>query len=138
MDPRPRLQKATRFFARPEAFTLECPHCGQIYRIGRHQKQPCWDPTMARFTCSNALGCGKRYIIGIVAWPIRPGLSKTGGIPRDQVPYPRQLAQLRAEGGGWWLTEEDQQRTHPIHETNLTPEPDRPDRDDDDDELEEP
>jgi hypothetical protein len=134
---RPRVQAATRFFARPESFTLECPRCGQIYQIRYGQRQACWDPTISTFKCTNKTGCDKVYIIGLVAWPVSPR-AWIKSIPRDQVPHPRQLAQLRKEGGGWWMPDRERQRYEPITESNLTLEPDRPERDDNAEETDPP
>jgi hypothetical protein len=73
-------------------------------------------------------------VLGIVAWPIAtmPGVAQQP--PEDQVPHPRQLAGLRKEGWGWWLSDSEAiTRARPI-QTNLTTEEDRLVRDDDYDE----
>lgn len=132
-DTRSRLVRALRFFARPEAFTLECPHCGTVYRIGP-RRLTYWNPTTARFTCNGSgTSCGRSYIIGILAWPVYRGHTPLS-TPKDQVPGPRELLQLRKEGGGWWMADEDRQRYARPEETNLTLEDERPDRDPEDDE----
>lgn len=130
-DNRPRLEKATRFFARPESFTLECPACGLVYQIRMGVKQQCWDHTTSLFSCTAKGGCNKVYVIGLVAWPVSPR-AWIKGQPRDQVPHVRQLAQLRKEGGGWWLPDEERQRYETVHESNLTTEQDRPKTEDED------
>lgn len=126
------LARATRFFARPLSFDLECPRCGDVYQIrlgqlrGRGRKEgshhPNWDPLTSRFQCTNK-GCGRVYVIGLVAWSIT-GAGSASQPPEDAVPGPRQLAQMRREGGGWWM--EEGQRFRRPHTTNLTTEEDRP------------
>ena len=128
-DTRQRLQRATRFFARPIAFDLECPHCGKVYLVRMREPGPHWDPKTARFKCTEKT-CGRAYVIGIVAWPVKPG-RVANATPEDQVPGPRQLAQMRREGGGWWLADEAAQRYARPSETNLTLEEDRPEEEDD-------
>jgi hypothetical protein len=130
--PRDRLHRASRFFARPESFTLECPHCGIIYRVRSRIKTASWNPATSRFRCEGAQGCGRTYLIGLVAWPIIQAPFVASQTPEDQVPHPRQLAQMRKEGGGWWLSEEDGIRFRRPSESNLTIEEDRPDDTDDD------
>ena len=140
-DPRPRLAKATRFFARLQSFDMECPACGKVFIIRKETNLPRqrrgiapWDPTTARFRCA---GCERPYILGIVAWPIAKVPHVGTATPRDQVPHPRQLAELRREGAGWWMADSDAQRRPRPDETNLSAELDRPqaqeDREDTDD-----
>ena len=136
-DARQRLQRAQRFFARPLSFDMECPHCGDVYSIRMagarksHTKDPNWDTLTARFTCTNT-ACARSYVLGIVAWPIIASPRVASSPPMDQVPSPRQLAQMRKEGGGWWMPEEEGQRYQRPHETNLTTELDRPEDPDED------
>lgn len=130
-DNRPRIEKSTRFFARPESFTLECPRCGQVYRIQVGKKAACWDPTTSLFRCTGKQGCNKVYLIGLLAWPVSPR-AWIKGVPRDQVPHPRQLAQMRSEGGGWWLPDDAIQRYARVDESNITLEPTRSGEEDDD------
>jgi len=132
-DNSPRLHAATRFFARPESFTLECPRCGQCYCVRMNEKVAYWDPTTSLFKCTGHQGCGKVYVLGLVAWPVSPR-AWIRSIPRDQVPNVRQLAQLRKEGGGWWLPDAARQRFEIVHESNLTTEPERHQEEDDDEE----
>lgn len=137
-DNRQRVAKATRFFARLHAFDLECPHCGDVYqirvgeaRVKSQKASPNWDPWTGRFTCTNNR-CGKRYVLGILAWPIVAAPRVASSTPADQVPSPRQLAGLRKEGGGFWMPDAEGQRYPRPYETNLTTEPERPDNDEDD------
>ena len=136
-DTRQRIAKAQRFFARLESFSLECPACGDVYTIrqgvtrkGTTGRSEVWDSTTGRFTCTNK-DCGRHYVLGILAWPIIAAPRVATATPEDQVPGPRQLAQLRKEGGGWWLPDEDGQRYPRPKETNLTTEENRPDDEDD-------
>ena len=135
-DTRQRLQRATRFFARLESFDLECPHCGKVYQVrvrGLHRpsQRQHWDPSTARFRCTAKGGCQRRYVLGMVAWPIGTGPGAATATPEDQVPWPRQLAQIRREGGGWWLADEAAITNRRPHETNLTTEEERPEPEDD-------
>lgn len=129
-DARLRLQRAQRFFARVLAFDLECPHCGTVYQIRPRRKNVNFDPWTGRFTCTNA-ECTRTYVIGVLAWPIGKGGGAATMTPEDQVPTPRQIGQLRKEGGGWWMPEEDAQRFKRPQETNLTTETDRPEEEED-------
>lgn len=130
-DTSQKLQRATRFFAYLESFTLECPHCGIVYQIRKGLSKGIWDPRLSRFRCSGKGGCGFRYILGLLAWPIAGGGNVARQPPDDQVPGPRQLAQLRKEGGGWWLADSAAQRFRRPLETNLTGEEQRPPLDSD-------
>ena len=131
-DTRQRLTRAIRFFARPESFTLECPRCGKVYQIRMGRDQAYWDQSTSRFTCNAKGGCEKTYLLGLVAWPVSPR-AYPATTPRDQVPNERQLAQLRSEGGGWWMPDSEKQRYSKVEESNLTLEEERPDDNSDDD-----
>lgn len=136
-DTHQRLRYATRFFARLESFDMECPHCGKVYSVrirGSRRKGNHWDPWTARFHCVGKGGCGRRYVLGIVAWPLGTGPGAASATPEDQVPWPRQLAQMRREGGGWWLADEAAITAKRPHTTNLTTEEERPEPEDDDEE----
>ncbi len=130
-----RLGRSTRFFARLQSFDLECPHCGTVYQVRiRGQmggsRRRCWNPWLGRFQCTAKGGCQRRYVLGIVAWPIGTGPGAAKATPDDQIPWPRELAQIRREGGGWWLPDEEAITTRRPHETNLTTEEERPSRED--------
>lgn len=139
LDTRTRIAKSQRFFARLVSFDLECPHCGDVYtvRIGasrkRGKRDPNWDPWTARFLCTNK-ECHRSYVLGILAWPIISAPHVASTPPADQVPNPRQLAQLRKDGGGWWLEEGEGQRYPRPLETNLTTEEERKEQEEDEDE----
>lgn len=93
---------ARRFFARVQAFDLECPACGRVEQVrpstgGKPGKAQTYDPGRARWRCR---GCQRVYVIGLIAWTA----GKAAPIPpADQVPGPRELAQMREEGWGWWI-----------------------------------
>ena len=145
LDTRQRIQKSQRFFARLASFDLECPACGDVYQIrlgsarkhstskrDRERQHPNWDPWTARFTCTNK-ECHRTYVLGLLAWPIIRANRVASSPPADQVPNIRQLAQMRKEGGGWWLPEEEGQKWQRPLETNLTTETERKDHEDPDD-----
>ncbi len=123
--PHPELTNAQRFFARVRSFDMECPHCGLVYRVRKDTNPTIWNPRTALFTCLDRRmgGCKRTYVIGMLAWPKGRG-SGSGAPPADQVPGPRQLAQLRQEAGGWWMTDEYKHKGRP-DPTNLTGELDR-------------
>lgn len=121
-----------RFFARLLAAALECPRCGfvdtfhwrklsrpGINRLSRRpEDQPGgWDPLTGVWRCKQ---CGMAVILGILAWPIAPGGGGRVTRPRDQVPSERELAQIRARGGGWWLPDSRAVVRSRAEETNVT------------------
>lgn len=130
-DTRQRIQRSTRFFAYLESFSLECPHCGLVYQVRKGRDSPEWQPRTGRFTCNGRGGCNKVYILGILAWPVVAAPHVASQPPEDQVPHPRQLAQLRREGGGWWLADVEAHSYPRPAETNLTTEENRPPLDED-------
>lgn len=121
--PHPEITLAQRFFARVRSLDLECPHCGLVYLIRADTNPNTWNPRTALLTCNGRGGCGRVYVIGVLAWPKGTGAGH-GTPPADQVPGPRQLAQLSPEGGGWWMTDEYKHKGRP-DPTNLTGEVDR-------------
>jgi hypothetical protein len=84
-----------------------------------------YDRRTARWQCRE---CDRVYIVGMLAWPAPRGAGSKG-TPDDQIPGPRQLAQMRAEGSGWWLPEELRGKGRQDI-SNLTGEEDRPEPDD--------
>lgn len=122
----PEIAGAQRFFARARSFDIECPHCGLVYQIRADTNPTIWNPRTAIFRCMHVRqgGCKRQYVIGILAWPKGTGMG-AGTPPADQVPGPRQLAQLRPEKDAWWMTDEYKHIGRP-EPTNLTGELDRP------------
>lgn len=114
---------------------MECPRCGHVLRFSSQtrsyrvlnpvRKRPprerkaarlCkWNPHTSRLRCGE---CDLILIIGLVAWPVQPGGAVT--LPRDQVPNERQLGQLRAEAGGWWMPERLRTKPYRASHTNIT------------------
>lgn len=127
----PREYGAIRFFAQVGSFVCECPYCGtvaSVLRQNQHAKtaKAAYNPKTARFRC---LDCKRQYVVGLLLWPEpRGGGSK--GIPDDQVPGPRQLAQLRADGAGYWLPDSLRETAGRMDTSNLTGEADRPEPED--------
>lgn len=114
--------EGTRFFARPHALTMECPKCGVLLYLSDHARRgkptPGWDPRTSRLRCT---GCAKVYVIGILAWPVQKGTGRIQlTIPRDQVPDERQLAELRAMGGGIWAPQDQAKPRKRADDTNVT------------------
>ncbi len=120
---------AQRFFARLRTFDIECPHCGLVYRIRQDSPDLYWNPRTARFYCNISGGCGLQFTLGILAWPVGTGKGSNTP-PADQVPGPRQLPQMRAEAGSWWMPDEYKHKGRP-DPTNLTGQPVRPEPEDD-------
>jgi hypothetical protein len=121
--PHPEYLRAQRLFARALAFDLECPYCGLVYRIRATTNPRTYNPRTAIFYCNGKAGCRRSYVIGLLVWPKGRGAG-AGTPPTDQVPGPRQLAQLRQEAGAWWMTDEYKHKGRP-DPTNLTGEDDR-------------
>lgn len=96
------------FFGRPRAFTIECPFCGRLLFIGKGERDGrCFNRVTSVVRCpenrerdtgrhraGQQVGCGRRFLVGLVAYPIRPG-GRTQ-TPPDQIPTAEQAAQLRA------------------------------------------
>lgn len=115
----PEPPKADSFFARVEAARLECPRCGYLDRfstkgpvkgkvgdpdrtkrkLGKGRSPAGWNPLTSRWQCPS---CRLTFVLGLLAWPVERGPA-AATLPRDQVPSVRQLAQLRAQGGGLWM-----------------------------------
>lgn len=125
--PHPELLHAQRFFARNRTLDLECPHCGRVYLLRYDTPPRTWNPRTGIFSCEARDGCQRKYVIGVLAWPKGNHGAGTGSPPADQVPGPRQLAQLDPKGGAWWMDYRHVGRPDP---TNLTGEPDRPPEED--------
>lgn len=99
------LKNPVRFFARLAVFTVECPFCGRLLFIGRGERDmAAYDPMTSRVCCpadqpdhAGRRGCGRRFLVGIVAWPIKPRDRAKPQPPPDQIPTPEQRAEIRAE-----------------------------------------
>lgn len=119
----PQPPTGDRFFARITGARLECPRCGYLDhfqtrgpakgRVGdprkpmKGRRSPSgWNPLTGRWQCPS---CRLTCVLGLLAWPVRPGGRAVASLPRDQVPSYRQLAQLRAQGGGLWMRDALQQ-----------------------------
>lgn len=101
------MPTTTRFFARVTGAHLECPHCGTVHSFGNGRSKRgnpgTWDPRLCRFTCHH---CQRSVVIGLCAWSLRTGKIQRAR-PADQIPDPRQAAELRRLVGGFWLSEDD-------------------------------
>lgn len=116
----PHPPESQRFYADPYRRLLECPACGKLLRLERSPKgtkQPTFDPRTSRLRCTE---CGKVFVIGLVAWPVRQGSGQTATKPRDQVPNERQLGELRAGGLGCWLGSDQPKPARRPDNTNIT------------------
>ncbi len=121
--PHPAVIGAQRFFARNRTMDLECPSCGKLYQLRTESKLSVWNPRTGIFCCNGFGGCERKYVLGVLAWPKGLG-SGSGAPPADQVPGPRQLAELDPNGAGWWLPDEYKHKGRP-DPTNLTGETER-------------
>jgi hypothetical protein len=113
----PRLpDSVTRFWSKPLSFWTECPRCGTVLYAqttkrgfgpaGKLTKADIWDPRTSRLHCQE---CKLTCVVGLILWPVAPGLGHSRTAPQDQVPGERENAQLRAmggEGAGWWMPRE--------------------------------
>ena len=97
-----------RFFARPIAFDCECPYCGRLLIVGTGRRDDeHYNHVTSEVTCPDNThrrhkrGCGRKFLMGMVAWGMTSGSRKTGR-PYDQRPNPRQLAELRQAARGLW------------------------------------
>lgn len=125
LPPHPR-EYAQRFFAKVHAFTAECPSCGHVVSVRQRNQHgstsiAIYEERSARWQCKE---CGRIYVVGMLAWPCPRG-SGAAAPPDDQVPGPRELAQLRDDGGGFWLPEAYKTKGRQAW-SNLTGETERP------------
>lgn len=111
--------EAQRFFARVLGAVFECPKCGYLYKFGPGQADRThnarYDPRTSRFQCDK---CGLTLMFGLLAWPVEKGDPRPPTLPRDQVPTPRQVAELRQAEHGWWMVKP--KRRHRAEDTNQT------------------
>lgn len=81
---------------------MECPKCGRLLLWGvgaGHPDQRWWSPVTSQLTCSRCLTV---YTLGLIAWPSGKGKGAGRGLPIDQQPTIRQLAEIRQRTGGFW------------------------------------
>lgn len=108
------FEPTERFFGRLQAFEMECPRCGKILVVGRGKPHdhlynrvtsemqcPKMNPRDETTAVTRHPGCGMKFLIGIVAWPIRVGYQHKAR-PPDHVPDDRQLHTIRAYARGLW------------------------------------
>lgn len=117
MADHPELGESIRFFARLSAFDCECPYCGRLLMVGRGKPDnKRYNRVTSIVTCADRAGdethevvrgCGRKFLLGIIAWPLKSGPTpeRPGPLdprPPDQVPSPRQLAEIRQYARGIW------------------------------------
>lgn len=95
-----------RYFARPIAFDCECPKCGRLLLVGQNRRDNAsYNRVTGILDCQpsarSGVGCGHRFVIGLVAWNLPPGPRIPERAP-DQRPSPRQLAEIRQAARGVW------------------------------------
>lgn len=98
----PDTWKGPRWFARPTAFDCECPHCGRLFTVGyRKADNALWDEASSTLYCQRKehIGCGRRFLIGLIVWPMRRG-KQLKGRPVDQRPTTEQALALRKKAQG--------------------------------------
>lgn len=124
--PRPLTVPATRFFARVDRFTCECPACGFVIAVGLQEapglarraqtrrltgrkgvrvtpkkaRQQVWNPLTSRVSCSK---CGRTWAVGLVLYPVAERVISRQ--PLDTKPTWRQLLDIRQRAQGF-LAEE--------------------------------
>jgi hypothetical protein len=81
------LPGARHFYAKIRKFSLACPNCGRVTNGGPGEG---WHPTVSHWTCP---GCGRRYHLGIVAWPSARGKMRQF-LPTDTLPTRDQAVEL--------------------------------------------
>ena len=100
------VTEGPRFFARPIAFDCECPNCGRLFVVGHGRRDnDDFNRITSELHCrmnarKGVPGCGRKFLIGLVAWSMRQSQKK--GRPLDQRPTPDQLAELRQASRGKW------------------------------------
>jgi hypothetical protein len=99
------LKDADRFFARLREFDLECPDCGEVYRVRSGDPNEGFHSGTGLFGCSS---CGLELQLGLVAWC--PSFDALRAIDKDP-DNPGIVARIRARGGGWFFRGEHQRCT---------------------------
>jgi uncharacterized C2H2 Zn-finger protein len=115
----PTVPPSSRFFARIDRFTCECPSCGlvivaqldatrhrsrddetnRVRRRPRRAREVTYNALTQRLACPR---CRKVYQIGLMAYPVVPR-SKKAVEPSDTIPSPRQFLAIRQQAGvGFW------------------------------------
>lgn len=99
---KPNIPKGNRFFARAEQFIVACPSCGTVNGRWRDSKNKqlfakSFDPRTASYKCP---GCAKRYLVGLIFYPVKLQLRK--GMPPDTIPNPREALAMRELANGIW------------------------------------
>ena len=121
----PKMPPATRFFARLDRFSCECPACGKVIYTGRGiTGQPRrleavykaranaagklrnrsvwklqWNPITQRLVCPY---CTTPFTAGLVLYTVPPGAYRSLTPPPDTIPTPHQRAELRRLAGGYF------------------------------------
>lgn len=112
---------ATRFFGRVYSAICECPRCGCLLTWhggkGPRRNTSGWDRRTSTITCWD---CGRKFVAGLLLWPVRKGRGDVRTLPRDQVPDERQLVQMRKLGDGWWMPKEQAKKAFRPDDTNIT------------------
>ena len=90
---------ASPFYAVVKAAQLACPLCQKLIVFGSptslHHKA--YDPAASVLKCP---GCHRSFIVGLILWPAPMG--PRPGLPVDQRPSLRQLAELRSFAKGFY------------------------------------
>jgi hypothetical protein len=81
------LPGARPFYAKIRKFSLACPNCGRVTNGGPGEG---WAPLVSHWTCP---GCGRRYHLGMVAWPSAVGKMRQF-LPTDTLPTREQAIEL--------------------------------------------
>ncbi len=103
-----------RFFARLASAQLACPACGALLVFGNGLKgSGTWDRTTSTIQCSQ---CQRKFQLGLLAWELNPRPPRGGNpTPKDQRPTIREIAALRAQAGGFWVTNVKKNSEDPVN-----------------------
>jgi len=68
-----------RFYARVHSFDAACPSCGHLIRAGAAQgTKGVYSANIAQVHCP---GCERKFIVGLLLWPISVGGGQKGRNP---------------------------------------------------------